>query len=439
MQNYYHEDIKIFFSIENLERIKNLFKNVKGTKGEFHKFLTYNASNEFFFNSNNYLITKKTMEKEKIDENIKSEKIIFNEERSTKKEEKTKTNRRKSSNLNCNELNNEENKNEYENIFNDKYVNDEYEFICEEIFKCLYKNEQNIKYTNKYRLLIEIIIQAIVYSYKIKLNIYKLNLFISIIIMTMYKIMENLKEKKNKKKKTINYFINLLDKNIQYAPSEEKLVKDNTLDESPYIFNNLNTTQEKIYDSIGDHKNVNDKKIKNDEELNNKIDKQALKNENAEDVNGLQNEIEDMNNSKESSTKNKRNNIEIENKNLLMVDTDSIKCVNRDIIVFQYREAKYIIKYMFENIFSIYNILEYIFLFSSFPLDLTFTNHCSFISPIETFSISDQIQHNKEELDDNKFATNSYIKKVLNIPLFVLDKFYNNIDELKEKIDSIIT
>ncbi|KNC36734.1 hypothetical protein PFLG_01740, partial [Plasmodium falciparum RAJ116] len=41
--------------------------------------------------------------------------------------------------------------------------------------------------------------------------------------------------------------------------------------------------------------------------------------------------------------------------------------------------------------------------------------------------------------EDNTFSTNAYISQVLHIPLYVLDKFYNNLNDLQEKIDNALT
>lgn len=89
--------------------------------------------------------------------------------------------------------------------------------------------------------------------------------------------------------------------------------------------------------------------------------------------------------------------IDTKEENILINSTNEVKIneekeTKNDIIFFNYEEAKYIIKYMFENIFSIYNILEYMFLFPSYPVHLCFTNYCSFVSPPDPLSLKDEIK-----------------------------------------------
>lgn len=108
-----------------------------------------------------------------------------------------------------NNLKKTENKN-VDKISNLKYTNDEYEMIIEEVYKHLYKNETYTPMSEKKKMVVELIIETIIYGNKIKLNIYKLNLFISIVIMTLYQIMENLGVKEKKKKKNYKLFYNFI-------------------------------------------------------------------------------------------------------------------------------------------------------------------------------------------------------------------------------------
>ncbi|SOV77229.1 conserved Plasmodium protein, unknown function [Plasmodium sp. gorilla clade G3] len=487
MKTLYHEDIIIFLSIENLEEILSIFKNIGGIKGRFHKFISFkNKSNiSLFFNSSDYLFLKKETgkiieEKYKLltskntdDKNI-YENNTFEDKNICEKETNIDIERRgsfekgeekmiqaislenkqknakninncishisKNKNVENEEDNNNSKKVKDKNddkISNLKYTNEEYEMIIEEIYKHLYKNETYTPMSEKKKMVVELIIETIIYGNKIKLNIYKLNLFISIVIMTLYKIMENLsvnqKKKEKKKKKTINYFITLLKKNIQYntSPEQNKKIKDtqnNTSSEINIIAHNekIITIQNPEKEDNNNVKN-NNTIIKNDNKDIIKIKKSTIKNDKRKQGSNTSMNLIDT----------KEDNILINSSN--EVKTNEEKETKNDIIFFNCEEAKYIIKYMFENIFSIYNILEYMFLFSSYPVHLCFTNYCSFVSPPEPISLKDEIKEDEQRSEDNKFSTNAYISQVLHIPLYVLDKFYNNLNDLQEKIDNALT
>ncbi|CDO64675.1 conserved Plasmodium protein, unknown function [Plasmodium reichenowi] len=483
MKTLYHEDIIIFLSIESLEEILSVFKNIGGIKGRFHKFISFKNKSDisFFFNSRDYLFLKKEPGKiidekyklltnNKVDDKNIHENNTFEDKNICEKqtnidveprgpfekgEEKileaisleNKQNNAKdindcrlhiSKNKNVeneednNNLKKTENKNDSK-ISNLKYTYDEYEMIIEEVYKHLYKNETYTPMSEKNKMVIELIIETIIYGNKIKLNIYKLNLFISIVIMTLYQIMENLGVKEKKKKKTINYFITLLKKNIQYnnSPEQNKKIKDTQNNTRSEV--NINTHNEK-HITIPNQEKDNDNNVKN----NNTI----IKNDNKDIIKIKKNTIK--NDKRKQSSNTSMNLKDTKEDNILINSTNEVKIneekeTKNDIIFFNYEEAKYIIKYMFENIFSIYNILEYMFLFPSYPVHLCFTNYCSFVSPPEPLSLKDEIKEDEQRNEDNKFSTNAYISHVLHIPLYVLDKFYNNLNDLQEKIDNALT
>ncbi|SPJ10655.1 conserved Plasmodium protein, unknown function [Plasmodium sp. DRC-Itaito] len=488
MKTLYHEDIIIFLSIENLEEILSVFQNIAGIKGCFHKFISFkNKSNiSFFFNSSDYLFLKKesgkTVEekyklltnKNRDDKNIYENNTFEDknicEKQTTnidiepkgsfeKGEEKmleaisleNKQNNAKDIN-NCmshisknKNVENEEDNNNLKKvkkkndkkISNLKYTNDEYEMIIEEIYKHLYKNETYTPMSEKKKMVVELIIETIIYGNKIKLNIYKLNLFISIVIMTLYQIMENLsvneKKQEKKKKKTINYFITLLKKNIQYnnLPEQNTKIKDTQ--------NNTSSDVNKI---VHNEKHITIQNQEKDDDNNVKNNNTIIKNDNKDIIKIKKNTTK--NDKRKQSSNTSMNIIDTKEDNILINNTNEVKIneekeTKNDIIFFNCEEAKYIIKYMFENIFSIYNILEYMFLFPSYPVHLCFTNYCSFVSPPEPLSFKDEIKEDEQRNEDNKFSTNAYISHVLHIPLYVLDKFYNNLNDLQEKIDNVLT
>ncbi|VWU52101.1 conserved protein, unknown function [Hepatocystis sp. ex Piliocolobus tephrosceles] len=411
---------------------------------------------------------------------------------------------------NKNDLKNR-NKNSY--FFDRKNINDKYDIISTEILNCLYKNQPNVKFTCKHKILAEMIIGAIIYGNKIKLNIFKLNLFLSIIIMTMHKIMNNLSKKKKKKKKlTIKYFVSLLNKNTQYnnqtnendglincdtheidmlpenkeknkhITEQNKKNKDNDKKEGESESDKNEDEGESDRDEIDSDRNESDKK-KNDKKKSDKkksSKKKSDKNKNDEKTIGekiVDEKTVDNNVTKSSTIKKKKEKERNRNKtydNDLKEQTSILKNTEKNLInkttenkdneqsgtnlnlsnyinhtnkiqnkkktiLFGYYEAKYIIKFMFENIFSIYNMLEYLFLFPANYFSLSFTNDCPHISPTESFFVTDELKQNTEQLDNNEFATNSYIQEALDVPLFVLDMFYNNIEDLKKKIEEVVT
>ncbi|SOV22968.1 conserved Plasmodium protein, unknown function [Plasmodium sp. DRC-Itaito] len=469
MNTLYHEDIIIFLTIESLEEIVSIFKNIRGIKGRFHKFISFknNSNVSFFFNSNDYLFLKKEQGNIIMDEKYK---LLTNKNTDDKKnntfENKNKCKKQinvdikgtetfekgeekilqdislENTQNNIKNINNcmsdiSKNKND-EKISNLKYTNEEYEMIIEEIYKHLYKNEIYTPMSEKKKMVVELIIETIIYGNKIKLNIYKLNLFISIVIMTLYKIMENLSvNEKKKKKKTINYFITLLKKNIQYntSPQQNKKIIDtqnNTSSEVNIIENNekhITIQNEEKDDDDDDNNNVknNNTIIKNDNKDIIKIKKSTIKNDKRKQNSNTNINLIDR----------KEDNILINSNN--QVEINQEKETKKDIIFFNCEEAKYIIKYMFQNIFSIYNILEYMFLYPSYPVHLCFSNYASFVTPPEPLSLKDEIKQDEQKNEDNKFCTNAYISQVLHVPLYVLDKFYNNLNDLQEKIDNVLT
>ncbi|SCN45014.1 conserved Plasmodium protein, unknown function [Plasmodium malariae] len=467
MEKCYREDIVLFFSIENLEEILNLLKTVRAVKGGSYKLLTLGSSNNLFFNSNDYLITKSRVEKEKKDDDLllstheeeecpKNEMSDVNNMNRQGDEKEIKKTTSLLSSLNTNELKEGEEKKKKNgknnHLFSEKYINDENELISREIFKYLYKNENNMKYTKKHKLLTQIIMDAIIYANKIKLNIYKLNLFISIVIMTLHKIMENLKGKKNnKKKKTVNYFISLLEKNIKYhEESVEKVRIANSAELDIPTVDSLNRECiEQNKRTTEDDKNMGEKirssikgrsdKGRSNKDVGNKASRNSLPKETCVDEKNIKTKfVGETDNSNQHYNKYKNNN-NLEDNNVHMTDINTENYDEKEIILLQYDEAKYIIKYMFDNIFSIYHMFEYLFLFSSFPVNLTFTNSFTAISPTHLFSTSDEVIQDKEKLEDNEFCSNTYIKEALDVPLYVLDKFYDNINKFKEKINDIVS
>ncbi|KEG01231.1 conserved Plasmodium protein, unknown function [Plasmodium vinckei vinckei] len=458
MESHYYEEVTLFFSIKDLEEILTLFNNARQIRKDTHKLFSFCNSYELLFDSNCYSVTEKKTEKKEV-KKISSLDLLANEKSKTFEEE----NMNKQGDKNEDEkenMNKQGNKNEDEkeniifkspgsknNLFNEKNAYDQHEIISEEIFNCLYKNTKNAKFTKKYKLLIEIIIQAIIYANKINLDIYKLNLFISIIIMVMYKIMENLHEniKRQKKRKeiTISYFINLLEKNTNYADH----VQANKDNQNSELENEDNSKVEKVEPS--DNSNImNDEKHKKNGKREKKEKKKVEKEKNnIESSNSLKNKkgahddniktqiLEDEKHSIQNDMN--KDNKNIGNTDFISSDTINIR---KNMILFQYNESKYIIKYMFEEIFSIYNILEYLFLFSPLSVNLSFSTTFASISAPHTFSTYNEIKHEsgKEQTEENKFAANSYIKETFDVPLFVLDKFNDHVKELQHKINQTI-
>ncbi|SCP03875.1 conserved Plasmodium protein, unknown function [Plasmodium ovale] len=477
MEHCYHEDVVLFFSTQNLEEIVNLFKNAKDLKGCIHKILTFSNSSELCFNSRDYLVCTGYNDGEGKNDTLplrsKREEECSKDERNIQTDEKNSKGDRISAQINGKNINTlgeqrEDGKNEMtkscssndkdmakvgigkekgnSSLFSEKCLNDEHELISKEIFNSLYKNKPNAKFSKKYKLFTEIIIQAIMYGNKINLSIHKLNLFISIIIMTMHEIKENMKRKK-KKRKTINYFINLLKKNTQYCVHSEKTLLSSNLEEvNPAHVGDTNVEEitqknKKTEDDgiiIWEQKNVQGSiKRGTEKQMNSKGDDNISKNEKG---------INDKN-VKTKITGDTDSSIQIgEHKNSILDDNNvpisdvscTDKCIEKSIILFQYDEAKYIVKYIFENIFSIYNVLEYLFLYPPHSVKLSFSNNFAVISPTMSFSTKDQLKNDKESMYDDEFAAKSFVKEAQDVPLFVVDMFYNHVNQLKEKIDTIL-
>ncbi|GAB65455.1 hypothetical protein PCYB_061870 [Plasmodium cynomolgi strain B] len=130
---------------------------------------------------------------------------------------------------------------------------------------------------------------------------------------------------------------------------------------------------------------------------------------------------------------------------------DELRGVCTRFILFHFEEAKNIIKYFFENIFSIYSMIEYLFLFSPVCVHVTYGGRFSSASPPECLFTSDALKlgeeanTNDEQMVDHfdgtqyeELATNIYIKEALDVPLFVLNKFYSNVDQLGRKINEVL-
>ncbi|CXI08971.1 conserved Plasmodium protein, unknown function [Plasmodium berghei] len=456
MENNYCEDISLFFSIKDLEEILNIFNNAKQVKKDTHKLFSFCNSYELLFDSNCYSVIEEKTEKKEVKKIfslglLSNEKDKIFEEKNMNKQgnKKISEDEKESIALKSSELKNKTKK----FLFNEKNAYDHHELISEEIFNCLYKNTKNAKFTKKYKLLIEIIIQAIIYANKINLDIYKLNLFLSIIIMVIYKVMENLQEniKRQKKRKeiTINYFVNLLEKNTSYI-DHIQLSEDNRnsalengdnskigkieQNEKIDLSNNSNTINDEKHRKNSKREKKEKKKM--EKEMNNIENNNNLKNKKEPYDDNIKTQIlEDENNSIQNEMH--KDNKNIADNNLSSSDTINIK---KHIILFQHYEAKYIIKYMFEEIFSIYNILEYLFLFPALSVNLSFCSTFANISPPHNFSTHNEIKHEsgKEQTEENEFAANSYIKEALDVPLFVLDKFYDHVKELQNKINQTI-
>ncbi|CAD2086942.1 conserved Plasmodium protein, unknown function [Plasmodium vinckei brucechwatti] len=446
MESHYCEEVTLFFSIKDLEEILNLFNNARQIRKDTHKLFSFCNSYELLFDSNCYSVTKEKTEKKEV-KKISSLDWLANGKSKTFEEE----NMNKQGNKNKSE---DEKKNiifkssgSKNSLFNEKNAYDQHEIISEEIFNCLYKNTKNAKFTKKYKLLIEIIIQAIIYANKINLDIYKLNLFISIIIMVMYKIMENLQEniKRQKKRKeiTISYFINLLEKNTSYVDH----VQPNKDNQNCEPENEDNSKMEKVEPSDNSNIMNNEKHKKNSKKEKKEKNKVEKETNNIESNNNLKNKkgTHDDNIKTQILEDEKhsiQNDMNKDNKNIVntgLISSDAIN-IEKNIILFQYNESKYIIKYMFEEIFSIYNILEYLFLFPPLSVNLSFSSTFASISAPNSFSTYNEIKHEsgKEQREENGFAANSYIKETLDVPLFVLDKFYDHVKELQHKINQTI-
>ncbi|SBT46138.1 conserved Plasmodium protein, unknown function [Plasmodium ovale wallikeri] len=510
MEHCYHEDVVLFFSTQNLEEIVNLFKNVKDVKGCIHKILTFSNSSELCFNSRDYLVCTGYIDEEGENDTLpllskREEECCSRGEQNIQADEKNSKGDRISAqtdekNINTLGEQREDGKNEVtkscssndkdmtkvrigkekgnSSLFSEKWLNDEHELICKEVFNSLYKNQPNAKFSKKYKLFTEIIIQAIIYGNKINLSIHKLNLFISIIIMTMHEIKDNMKrKKKKKKKKTINYFINLLKKNTQYCVHSEKTPLSSNLEEvnpahvgdtnvEEIAHKNKKTEEDDDGIIILGQKNVRGSiKGRTEKQMNSKGDDHISKNEKGIDDKNVKTKITADTDSSIQIGEHKNSTLDDNNVPISDVSCTD-KCIEKSIILFQYDEAKYIVKYIFENIFSIYNVIEYLFLFPPLSVKLSFSNNFAVVSPTMSFSTKDQLKnaritcatrtlctdaafspHNssppipltdKENMYDDEFAAKSFVKEALEVPLFVVDMFYNQVNQLKEKIDTIM-
>lgn len=98
MENNYCEDITLFFSIKDLEKILNVFNNAKQVKRDTHKVFSFGNSCELLFDSNCYSVIEEKTEKKEI-KKISSLSLLSNEN-DQKFEEK---NMNKQGNKNINE------------------------------------------------------------------------------------------------------------------------------------------------------------------------------------------------------------------------------------------------------------------------------------------------------------------------------------------------
>ncbi|ANQ07146.1 Uncharacterized protein PCOAH_00014580 [Plasmodium coatneyi] len=407
MENVYHEDVVIFFSTEMLEGILDLFKHANYLKGGVHRIMSLGKF-ELVFSSDDCLVRErvKNGEEQQNGEKTPSGKPPQNGEGKQKP---------------CNFL------------FNNKNVNDERELICEEITKCLYGGHKSSKGAHKRKLLTTIIIQAILFANRIGLDVYKINLFLSIILMIMHRIRDNLKEKKGRKLKTIKYFFHLMSKNVNYGWTADPTGECTYVQDGSSSMNsdNLGRPSNQVGTKEGEYITST---------------KQPLS------VNVKQKPGEDTNNANGASTNELgKKQMEDNREDPPPLETDEQRPVCTQFILFHFEEAKNIIKYFFENIFSIYNMIEYLFLFSPVCVHVAHGGGFSPASPPGCLFTSDALKLGEaantnddqmvDPIDNDEYeelATNIYIKDALDVPLFVLNKFYSNVDQLERKIDQVL-
>ncbi|GAW79946.1 hypothetical protein, conserved [Plasmodium gonderi] len=538
MENLYHEDVVMFFSIAELEEILGYFKNYKYFKEKDYNIMSLN-SREFIFNSgeclkfehvntnmigklrlkhevsdvdnqeekdtsNRNCLIRQSEREDKVGDNAQGEMCVdsdctnLTQGQETSKEKKVGTEIGGGSERQMgrkNERREKEKKSRNNHLFSEKKINDADEFITRKIFRFLYNRHGNVKWSSKHKLVISMIIQAIIYAKKIKLDIYKINLFLSIILMTMHKILDNLKEKnkgkkkkkKNKKKNSINYFINLINKNIHYSSDlqyKKGVCKSEEVDLAHVRSINGDTQQggeiilPRIDANVGKYSKGNKKVTDRSKTVCGKMEEwkepgevveamaeeqknHILTNAQSHNMNMNRKQVidtetegrietatieENMNNSSNPEITSKK--MENNKNDFLMPNVSGHKLATARITVFNYEEATYIIKYIFENIFSIYNILEYLFLFSPVCVNLSYANTISAASPPDCLFTSDVVNDDimstpdvmttVDVIENDELATNEYIKEALDIPMFVLNKFYSSITQLRDKIDQIM-
>ncbi|KJP85977.1 hypothetical protein AK88_04386 [Plasmodium fragile] len=417
MENLYHEDVVIFFSIEMLEGILELFKHADQFKGGGHKIMSL-GNLEFVFSSDECLV------REQRGDTPSSEKTPPSGNTSPSGEEQKRR---------CTPL------------FNNKNVNDEQELIAEEIAKCLYGEGNHAQGEHKRKLVTALVIQAILFANRIGLDVYKLNLFLSIILMTMHKIRDNLKEKKGRKKKTINYFFHLMNKNVHYGLVEDPIGERDLKRDVPqqgactYVEGESHSLNGQHFvkpsNRVGSKEGEDTTSTTQPISVNIK-QKAAEDEEDAHDANGMS----------VSETGKKQT-----EDPLIPLEEDGHRQVCERFILFHFEEAKNIMKYTFEHIFCIYNIIEYLFLFSPEFVHVAYGGGFSPASPPKCLFTSDGLKlgeaanMNDENMvdhfdgtEDEELATNIYIKEALDVPLFVLNKFYSNVDQLGRKMDQLL-
>ncbi|SBS84048.1 conserved Plasmodium protein, unknown function [Plasmodium ovale curtisi] len=419
MEHCYHEDVVLFFSTQNLEEIVNLFKNAKDLKGCIHKILTFSNSSELCFNSRDYLVCTGYNDGEGKNDTLplrsKREEECSKDERNIQTDEKNSKGDRISAQINGKNINTlgeqrEDGKNEMtkscssndkdmakvgigkekgnSSLFSEKCLNDEHELISKEIFNSLYKNKPNAKFS------------------------------------------------KNSNLEEVNP-AHVGDTNVEEITQKNKKTEDDGIIiwEQKNVQGSIKRGTEKQMNSKGDDNISKNEKGINDKNVKTKITGDT---DSSIQIGEHKNSILDDNNVPISDVS----------------CTD--KCIEKSIILFQYDEAKYIVKYIFENIFSIYNVLEYLFLYPPHSVKLSFSNNFAVISPTMSFSTKDQLKNgkcyittlllyppsipltDKESMYDDEFAAKSFVKEAQDVPLFVVDMFYNHVNQLKEKIDTIL-
>ncbi|CAA9987139.1 conserved Plasmodium protein, unknown function [Plasmodium knowlesi strain H] len=431
MENLYHEDVVIFFSIEMLQGILELFKHANHFKGGVHKIMSLRNS-ELVFCSDDCLVRESVKEGQGLQKREEKELGIEGKKLYGKSSQNGQGKKKLSNHL-----------------FNEKNVNDEQKIIGDEIAKCLYGNRKSSKGAHKRKLVIDVVIQAILFANKIGLDVYKLNLFLSIILMTMRSIRDNLSEKKGRKKKTINYFFHMMNKNIQYAWIAHPRAQSD-------FIRNVAQQEGCTYDEDESHSMNSNNMGRLSNEIPRKEGKHTTSTKQPISINIKQKPEEETDNQNGMSTnelekKEMDHNKEDESKDSIPLEGDEQKRVYAQFILFHIEEAKNIIKYFFENIFSIYNMIEYLFLFSPVCVHVAYRGGFSPVSPPACLFTSDalnlgevantndgQMMNHFHGAEHEELATNIYIKEALDVPLFVLNKFYENVDQLGRKIDEVL-
>ncbi|VUZ94414.1 conserved Plasmodium protein, unknown function [Plasmodium vivax] len=411
VEKRYHEDVLIFFSIDMLEGILELFKHARHLKGGGHRIMSL-GNCELVFNSGDCSVRERRQSEEKP---------------LTGEEPPTGEGRKRGAPL-----------------FKNKHVSDEQELIGEEIAKCLYGGRTPAKGAHKHKLVTAVVIQAILFANRIGLDVHKLNLLLSIILMTMRRIGDNVKEKKGRKKKTINYFSHLMSKNVCYGWVEDPTGEGHLNRDVPQQGGCTSVEGEScsmsgnnfVRPSNGDGSKAEEHttSIKEPTGVNMKKKTGAHK----EKANGM-----GTNDAINKQTEDKEETPPLE--------ADEHRPVCTQVILFEFEEAKKIIKYIFENIFSIYSMIEYLFLFSPVCVHVVYGGGFSAASPPGCLFASDELKlgeaanpHDEQGVgrfngaEDDELATNIFIKEALDVPLSVLNKFYASVDQLRRKMDEVL-